>query len=51
MIIEYNTPDIIFQLAKSVLRPLGLTEAASAKGAATRKKKFWIWCYSINNFE
>ena len=40
--------NVLEPLAKSVLIPLGLTAAASAKDLAIhKKKKFWIWCASF----
>ena len=38
-------------LAKNILAPLGITEAASAIDAEIREIKTWFWNDNINNFE
>ena len=42
---------ILTSLAKSVLLPLELSAGMSAADAAIKKKKSWIWNYSINNLK
>ena len=38
-------------LAKNVLAPLGITDAASAIDAAIQNKNAWFWNNNFNNFK
>ena len=42
--------NVLKLLAKSILKPLGLTAAALAADAAIHKKNVLIWHHDVNNF-
>ena len=42
---------VVISLAKNVLAPLGITDAASAIDPGIKKKNTWFWNNNFNNFK